>query len=246
MSEQNAPPMLKCMVIDDEPLAIQLLANHISRIPFLELANSFNNPMEALISFNAEPVDIIFLDIQMPQLTGIQFMKLLQNRAQVVITSAYEQYAIDGFEHNVTDYLLKPIGFERFYKAVEKAYNLSNPTHKLDTKQDLYPETGGYIFVKVETRMVRVELDDILFIEGLKNYVSICTKGQRIVTLQVMKQLEEILPPNRFMRVHKSFIVALDKISSVERQEIYIGDRIIPIGITYQEHFFKMLDGKKA
>src|SRR4051812_41439216 len=238
--------MLKCMVIEDEPLAIQLLANHISKVSFLELVSTFNNPMEGLMSFNSNPVDLIFLDIQTPQLTGIQFMKLLQNRAQVIVTSAYDQYAIEGFEHNVIDYLLKPISFERFYKGVEKAYNLKNPTHKLDNKQDLYPPTGGYIFVKVETKMVRVELDSILFIEGLKNYVSICTKGQRIVTLQVMKQLEEILPPNRFMRVHKSFIVALDKISSVERQEIYIGDRIIPIGITYQEHFFKMLDGKKA
>jgi DNA-binding LytR/AlgR family response regulator len=172
-------------------------------------------------------------------------MKLLQNRAQVVITSAYEQYAIEGFEHNVTDYLLKPISFERFYKAAEKAYNLKNPTRKIERKQDLYPPTGGYIFVKVETKMVRVELDDILYIEGLKNYVSIYTKAQRIVTLQVMKQLEEILPPNRFVRVHKSYIIALDKINSIERQEIYIGDRIIPIGITYQEHFFKMLESRK-
>jgi DNA-binding LytR/AlgR family response regulator len=237
--------MLKCMVIDDEPLAIQLLANHISKVSFLELVSSFNNPMEGLISFNSNPADLIFLDIQMPQLTGIQFMKLLQNRAQVVITSAYEQYAIEGFEHNVVDYLLKPISFERFYKAAEKAYNLKNPAHKLDHKQDLYPPTGGYIFVKVETKMVRVELNDILFIEGLKNYVSIFTKTQRIVTLQVMKQLEEILPPNRFVRVHKSFIIALDKINSIERQEIYIGDRIIPIGITYQEQFFKMLEAKK-
>jgi len=234
------------MVIDDEPLAIQLLANHISKVPFLELASTFNNPMEGLISFNSNPVDLIFLDIQMPQLTGIQFMKLLQNRAQVIISSAYEQYAIEGFEHNVTDYLLKPISFERFYKAVEKAYNLKNPAHKLESKQDLYPATGGYIFVKVETRMVRVELDDILFIEGLKNYVSIYTKTQRIVTLQVMKQLEEILPTTRFVRVHKSYIIALDKINSIERQEIYIKDRIIPIGITYQEQFFKMLDARKA
>jgi DNA-binding LytR/AlgR family response regulator len=237
--------MLKCMVIDDEPLAIQLLANHISKVSFLELASSFNNPMEALISFNSNPSDLIFLDIQMPQLTGIQFMQLLQNRAQVVVTSAYEQYAIEGFEHNVTDYLLKPISFERFYKAVEKAHNLKNPAHKLEHKQDLYPAVGGYIFVKVETRMVRVELDDILLIEGLKNYVSIYTKTQRIVTLQVMKQLEEILPPNRFVRVHKSYIIALDKINSIERQEISIGDRIIPIGITYQEHFFKMLEIRK-
>jgi DNA-binding LytR/AlgR family response regulator len=246
MSEQTEPLMLKCIVIDDEPLAIQLLANHISKVPFLELTDSFNNPMEALISFNTNPVDLIFLDIQMPQLTGIQFMKLLQNRAQVIITSAYEQYAIEGFEHNVTDYLLKPISLERFYKAVEKAFNIKNPTHKLDNPQDLYPATGGYIFIKVETKMVRVELDDILFIEGLKNYVSIYTKTQRIVTLQVMKQLEEILPPNRFVRVHKSFIVALDKIHSIERQEIFIHDRVIPIGITYQEQFFRLLDKKKA
>ena len=238
--------MLKCMVIDDEPLAIQLLANHISKVSFLELVNTFNNPMEALISFNSNPVDLILLDIQMPQLTGIQFMKLLQNRAQVIITSAYEEYAIEGYEHNVTDYLLKPISFERFYRAVEKAYNINNPTHKINPKQDLYPATGGYIFVKVETKMVRVELDDILFIEGLKNYVSIFTRTQRIVTLQVMKQLEEILPANRFIRVHKSYIVALDKINSIERQEIYINDRIIPIGITYQEQFFKILESRKA
>jgi DNA-binding LytR/AlgR family response regulator len=238
--------MLRCMVIDDEPLAIQLLANHISKVSFLELADSFNNPMEALISFNSNPVDLVFLDIQMPQLTGIQFMKLLQNRAQVIITSAYEEYAIEGYEHNVTDYLLKPISFERFYKSVEKAYNINNPTHKINPKQDLYPATGGYIFVKVETKMVRIELDAILFIEGLKNYVSIFTKTQRIVTLQVMKQLEEILPPTRFIRVHKSYIVALDKINSIERQEISINDRIIPIGITYQEQFFKLLEARKA
>ena len=238
--------MLKCMVIDDEPLAIQLLANHISKVSFLELESNFNNPMEALIHFNSNPVDLIFLDIQMPQLTGIQFMQLLQNRAHVVVTSAYEQYAIQGYEHNVVDYLLKPISFERFYKAVEKAYNLKNPTHKLDRTEDIHPATGGYIFVKVETKMVRVELDDILFIEGLKNYVSIYTKAHRIVTLQVMKQLEEILPPNRFVRVHKSFIVALDKINSIERQEITINDRIIPIGITYQEQFFKLLEKRKA
>jgi len=199
-----------------------------------------------LISFNSNPVDLVFLDIQMPQLTGIQFMKLLQNRAQVIITSAYEEYAIEGYEHNVTDYLLKPISFERFYKSVEKAYNISNPTHKINPKQDLYPATGGYIFVKVETKMVRIELDAILFIEGLKNYVSIFTKTQRIVTLQVMKQLEEILPPTRFIRVHKSYIVALDKINSIERQEISINDRIIPIGITYQEQFFKLLEARKA
>jgi DNA-binding LytR/AlgR family response regulator len=238
--------MLKCTIIDDEPLATALLENYISKVPFLELVKTFNNPMDGLIDFNSNPVDLIFLDIQMPQLTGIQFMKLLQNRAQVIITSAYEEYAIEGFEHNVTDYLLKPISFERFYKGVEKAYNLTNPTQKIDGAPEMHPATGGYIFIKVETKMVRVELDDILFIEGLKNYVSIYTKTQRIITLQVMKQLEKVLPPNRFVRIHKSYIVALDKIVSIERQEISIKDQIIPIGVTYQEHFFKLLESRKA
>ena len=238
--------MLKCMVIDDEPLAIQLLENHISKVPFMELVSTFKNPLEALISINTNAVDLIFLDIQMPQLNGVQFMKLLQNRAQVIITSAYQEYAIEGFEHNVVDYLLKPISFERFFKAVEKAHNLKNPAQKLERTTELHPATGGYIFIKVETKMVRVELDDILFIEGLKNYVSIQTKTKKIITLQVMKQLEEILPSHRFLRVHKSYIIALDKINSVERQEIHIGDRIIPVGITYQESFFRMLEAKKG
>lgn len=246
MSEPTTPPMLKCMVIDDEPLAIQLLQNHINKVPFLELAYTFNNPMEALIHINTNPVDLIFLDIQMPQITGIQFMKLLQNRAMVIVTSAYQEYAIDGFEHNVVDYLLKPISFERFYRAAEKAYNQKYPSADGAKSQKIQPETGGYIFVKVETKMVRVELDDILYIEGLKNYVSIHTRTQRIITLQTMKQLEETLPPNRFARVHKSYIVAIDKINSIERQEIYVHDRVIPIGITYQENFFKLLESKKA
>jgi DNA-binding LytR/AlgR family response regulator len=238
--------MLRCLVIDDEPLAIKLLEDHISSVPFLSLVQSYTNPLEALISIKNNPVDLIFLDIQMPQLNGIQFMELLQNRAMVIITSAYQEYAIEGFEHNVVDYLLKPISFERFYRAVEKAHSLKNPNSAVAKPDELHPATGGYIFVKVETKMMRVELDDIYYIEGLKNYVSIYTKTQRIVTLQVMKQLEEVLPPNRFVRVHKSFIVALDKINVIERQELHIKDQIIPIGNTYLEHFNKLLEKRKA
>lgn len=238
--------MLKCIVIDDEPLAIQLLQDHISRVPFLELSATFINPLEALISLNRQPADLVFLDIQMPQLNGVQFMELLGNRAMVVITSAYQEYAIEGFEHNVTDYLLKPISFERFYRAVEKAYNSKHPSATIHAHQEMFPSKTGYIFVKVENKMVRVELDDILYIEGLKNYVAISTKTQRIVTLQVMKQLEEILPPGRFVRVHKSFIVALDKIHSIERQEIFLKDKIIPIGNTYAENFYNVLSRLKA
>lgn len=245
MSIPNELAMLKCLVIDDEPLAIQLLEDHINRVSFLQLSATFINPLEALISLNKNPVDLIFLDIQMPQLNGVQFMELLHNRAMVVITSAYQEYAIEGFEHNVIDYLLKPISFERFYRAVEKAYNTKHPNATINTHKELFPTKAGYIFIKVENKMVRVELDDIIYIEGLKNYVSIFTKTQRIITLQVMRQLEEILPPGRFVRVHKSFIIALDKINSIERQEIYLKDKIIPIGNTYAENFYKVLEGLK-
>lgn len=246
MSVSNEPNMLSCLVIDDEPLAIKLIEDHISKVDFLKLVGVNTNPLEALIQFNQQPADLIFLDIQMPQLNGVQFMQLLQNRAQVIITSAYQEYAFDGFEHNVVDYLLKPISFERFYRAVEKAMKTANPAARLPAAPDLYPATGGYIFVKVETRMVRVELDDILYVEGLKNYLSIHTRTQRIITLQSMKQMEEALPPNRFIRVHKSYLVALDKINAVERQEIHIGNTIIPVGSTYSENFFKMLNRLKA
>ena len=233
--------MLKCLVIDDEPLAVRLLEEYILKVPFLELAASSFNPVEALALLNNTPVDLILLDIQMPQLTGIQFMQVLQNRAQVIVTSAYQEYAIDGFEHNVVDYLLKPISFERFYRGVEKAYRLKFPSEPPKSAPVWQPKTGGYIFVKVETRMVRVELDDIYYIAGLKNYVSIFTKTQRIITLQTMKQLEDTLPSNRFVRVHKSYIVALDKIISVEKQEIHVKDLVIPIGNIYADHFFKLL-----
>src|SRR5215471_17072916 len=138
--------MLRCLAIDDEPLAIALLEKFIRRVPFLELVNTSTNPMEALVGLNTNPVDLIFLDIQMPQLNGVQFMQLLQNRAMVIITSAYQEYAIEGFEHNVVDYLLKPISFERFYKAVEKAHNLKFPAVQLAKSPELmYPTTGGYI-----------------------------------------------------------------------------------------------------
>ena len=246
MMPQTNQPMLKCMVIDDEPLAISLLKDHISKVSFLELTSVFSNPVEALLEFNKNPVDLIFLDIQMPQLNGVQFMQLVQNRAQVIVASAYQEYAIEGFENNVVDYLLKPISFERFYRAVEKAYNQKNPSVKIAKTQENLPATGGYIFVKVENKMVRVELDDILYVEGLKNYVSIYTKTQRIISLQVMKQLEEILPSHRFIRVHKSYIVALDKITAIEKQEIYIKDQIIPVGNTYAEHFYSLVESKKA
>jgi DNA-binding LytR/AlgR family response regulator len=234
------------MIIDDEPLAIRLLEDHIGKIAFLQLTGSSTNPLNVMTSLNKADVDLVFLDIQMPQLSGVQIMEILRNRVMVIITSAYQEYAIDAFEHNVVDYLLKPVSLERFYRAAEKAYRQKFPTAITRSAAEFQPSTGGYIFVKVETKMVRVELDDICYIMGLKNYVSIFTRTQRIITLQTMKQLEEVLPANRFVRTHKSYFVALDKIISVEKQQIFIKDKIIPIGNTHLDNFLKVLDGLKA
>lgn len=241
---------MTCIVVDDEPLALRLMEDHISKLPHLKLLGSFSNPLQALVAVGKLSPDIIFLDIQMPEITGIHFMEIVQhNHSKVIITSAYPEYAIEGYEHNVADYLLKPISFQRFLKAVEKVRKLVQPVNALMPVTENVaplPTSGGYIFVKVENKLVRVELDNILYIEGLKNYVLIHTIQERIMSLQVMKQLEETLPPNRFVRIHKSYIVAINKINSVEKQQLVIGDKIIPIGATYAEKFFQALEGLKS
>ena len=233
------------MIIEKRGSAASL-ESYIRRIPFLKLVATFADPMDALLNFNSTTADLIVLDIPECGLAATRFLTLLQNRAQVIITSANKDNAVVGFEHNVTDCLLYPLSFERFFKAAEKALSQKRLLEKVESVQDSQPATGGYIFVKFETRIVRVELDDILFIEGLKNYVSIYTRTQRIVTLQVMKKLEKVLPSNRFVRIHKSYIVALDKIESIERNEIFIQDQILPIGVTYQNSFFRLLESRWA
>jgi DNA-binding LytR/AlgR family response regulator len=234
--------MLKCLVIDDEPLAIDVITEYIPKIPFLQLAGTYTNPVEALMHLQKERIDIIFLDIQMPQLSGLQFMGLLQSRSQVIIVSAYNEFAIHGYEHDVTDYLLKPVSFERFYKAVEKALRFN----ELAAKEASPPSPSSeFIFVRADSRMIKVNFSDILYIEGLKNYISIYTvSNKRIITLQNMKTLEELLPVNRFIRVQKSYIVHLEKIDAVERQRIFIGENSIPIGEAYAAHFFSIIGSK--
>ena len=227
--------MLRCLVVDDEPLAIDVIAEYIPKVPFLQLAGTFTSPVEALMQLQKEKIDLIFLDIQMPQLTGLQFMNLLQSRAQVIIISAYNEYAIHGYEHDITDYLLKPVSFERFYKAVEKAARLAD----IPVRESPLPAAIDFIFVKTDNRMVKVNLSDILYIEGLKNYISIVLADRRrIITLQNMKTFEDLLPAQRFFRVQKSYIVNLEKIDAIERQRIFIGDQVIPIGEAYGPQFF--------
>lgn len=243
---------LKCIAVDDEPLALDILEDYISKVPFLELVKRTENAIEALQLVQAGGIDLVFLDIQMPDLTGIQFLKIATGKSNYILTTAYSQYALESYDLNVSDYLLKPIAFDRFYKAVEKVYNQVQKAPVLaapvPVAAPVVPATlspvQDFIFVKTEHKIQKIQLDDILYIEGLKDYISIFTKNERVITLQNMKKMEETLPNTQFIRVHKSYIISLDKIESIERSRITICSKIIPIGDTYREEFFKRIDNK--
>jgi two-component system LytT family response regulator len=246
---------LKCIAVDDEPLALDIIEDYISKVPFLELVKRTENAIEALQLVQAGGIDLVFLDIQMPDLTGIQFLKIANNKASYILTTAYSQYALESYDLNVSDYLLKPIAFDRFYKAVEKVHNQHKtavepapvvpvPAVAPVPSPAAVQPVQDFIFVKTEHKIQKIELDDILYIEGLKDYISIYTKTERIITLQNMKKMEETLPSHEFIRVHKSYIIALDKIESIERSRITICGKIIPIGDTYRDEFFKHIENK--
>ncbi|ATP58560.1 DNA-binding response regulator [Pedobacter ginsengisoli] len=243
---------LKCIAVDDEPLALDIIEDYVSKVPFLELVQRTENAIEALQLVQAGGIDLVFLDIQMPELTGIQFLKIANGKADYILTTAYSQYALESYDLNVSDYLLKPIAFDRFYKAVEKVHNRVKMTEPVPAPQPLVAPVPSsvavpiqdFIFVKTEHKIQKIELDDILYIEGLKDYISIYTKAERIITLQNMKKMEETLPKGQFIRVHKSYIISLDKIESIERSRISICGKIIPIGDTYRDEFFKHIDNK--
>ncbi|MBS1525061.1 MAG: response regulator transcription factor [Bacteroidetes bacterium] len=240
--------MIRCLVVDDEPLALHILEDYISKMPFLQLVKVTTNPIEALQLVQEGGIDLVFLDVQMPELTGIQFLRIANGKTKVILTTAYSQYALEGYELDVIDYLLKPIAFDRFFKAVQKAQAIIQPAAKTEAKQEQSsPQTdflSDFIFVKTEHKIQKVYLNDILFIEGLKDYISIFTPAERIITLQNMKKMEDALPEKHFIRVHKSYIVSINKIDSIERSRIFIGDKIIPVGDTYRDDFFKVVDGK--
>jgi DNA-binding LytR/AlgR family response regulator len=240
--------MIRCLVVDDEPLALHILEDYISKMPFLTLIKATTNPIEALQLVQEGGIDLVFLDVQMPELTGIQFLRIANGKAKVILTTAYSQYALEGYELDVIDYLLKPIAFDRFFKSVQKAQAIIQPSAKTEIKAEpavIQSEfLSDFIFVKTEHKIQKVYLNDILFIEGLKDYISIFTPAERIITLQNMKKMEDALPERHFIRVHKSYIVSINKIDSIERSRIFIGDKIIPVGDTYRDEFFKIVDGK--
>ena len=225
---------IKCIIVEDEPLAIQRLEDYVSKVPFLKLISSFDNAMEAIDFLKRQEVDLLFLDIQMDGLTGIQLLEAIANHPQVIITTAFDTYAIKGFELNVSDYLLKPYSFERFVNAVSKVYDKINLSDKRDH--------NSFVFIKTENRYEKLRYEDILFIEGVRDYRKIHTLQRKIMTLQTFSELEEQLPRERFCRVHKSYLIALDKIESIERERIKIQEGYIPVSKTYKEEFLRRVN----
>lgn len=229
---------INCIAIDDEPLALSKLEGFILKVPDLKLIRTFDNAIEAIGWLRENSTDLIFLDIQMEQLTGIQFLEATGSTSRIIITTAYDQYAIKGFDLNVTDYLLKPFSFQRFIQAVNKVMEFFFQKHNsLQSTQ----KADNYIFIKTEYRLERVDIDNIIYIEGMKDYLRLVCTDKKIMTLQSFAKIEESLPENKFCRVHKSFIVAIDKIKSIERGVILIADQRIPISNTYKDLFFSKI-----
>jgi DNA-binding LytR/AlgR family response regulator len=228
---------INCIAIEDEPLALKKIKEFIEQIDYLNLLEAFNNAVDAIGFLKKNPVDLIFLDIRMKKLSGIQFLESLQIKPKVIITSAYDEYALKGYELDVADYLLKPFTLERFLKSVDKVYNqLSVLTG--DNSND-------YIFVKTEYRIEKIEIKDILYIQGMKDYLQIHTTDRKIMTLQTFKNLLEILPQTDFQRVHNSYIVSISMIKNIVRNRIRIGKDLIPISDSYKDKFYGILKERK-
>jgi len=227
---------VRCVVVDDEPLAVKLIADYVQRTPGLELVLQTTKVLLALQQVQVEKADLVFLDIQMPELTGIQFMKIIRNSCLIIPTTAYPGYALEGYEYDVVDYLLKPVTFDRFLVAVNKAkiklglQQLNNTSQKAD-----------HIFVKSEYRIIKINLADILFIEGLRDYIAFHTIGSKILSLESLKNIETALPSYEFIRIHKSYIINRAKIDFLERGKVIIGKNYLPVGESYRENFLAQI-----
>jgi len=232
---------IRCAILDDEPMAVALLSKYVEKISSFELVKATTNPFEILELIAQTNIDVLFIDIQMPELTGIQMMEMLGNKTKFVITSAYSEYALKGYEHNVVDYLLKPISFDRFYKCIQKIESLSQekpapaPAAEVVTKTEEKPEE--FLFIKTDGKLVKINLNDLLLVEGLKDYLYLHLKNEKLIVLDTLKEFEAKLPVSDFMRVHKSYIIRLDQIETIERNRVFIQKNIVPIGETYKIKF---------
>jgi two-component system LytT family response regulator len=242
---------INCIAIDDEPLALDIIKAYCAKVPFLNLLNTFSNAIDTLEYLRNNTIDLMFLDIQMEELTGIQLLNSMHQKPYVILTTAYDNFALQGFDLDVVDYMLKPISFERFIKGVNKVSERMQKeasdtvSEKSDTLSVPENKENLYFFVKTETRIEKVETSDVLYVEGMGDYWRIVTKNRRIMTLMNAKRIEDILHEPQFCRVHKSYFVAIDKIEFVERKHIKIGNEHIPISDTYQKQFFDLIEKRK-
>ena len=233
---------IKCLIIDDEPLAQRILERYTQDVSSLEVVQKCNNALDAIEIMKEQKIDLIFLDINMPKLTGLEFLRSLQHPPLVIITTAYAEYAIQGYELDVVDYLMKPFGMERFLKAIQKVHDILKPR-----KYSLLEKTSGnsqedqYIFVKSSKKTYRLNLNDILYVEALGDYVKIHTTNRMIVSYHSMKNMENLLSPKQFPRIHKSFIVSLSKIDLIEGNQVKLRERYIPIGTNFKAEFEKLI-----
>ena len=236
--------ILKCCIIDDEPLAIELLESYVKRTPFLQLEASFNSAVQAVERVSRGDIDLVFLDIQMPELDGMAFSRVIEGRSRIVFTTAFGQYAVDSYKVNAIDYLLKPIAYADFLKAAQKALQWFELSESSATGTPAeHPTASPYIFVKSDYKLKQIPLDKILYIEGLKDYVKIYLEGEPhpILSLLSLKSLEEMLPEEQFIRVHRSFIVQGCKIKMIDRNRIVFGKEYIPISDTYKDSFAEFI-----
>jgi two-component system, LytTR family, response regulator len=241
--------MINCLIVDDEQHAIDILTHYVKQTPFLHLVNATTNPLEAMEWSNTQKIDIIFLDIQMPEISGLDFIRTMQDRAKIILTTAYSEFASEGFDFDVVDYLLKPISMPRFLRGVQRAVNILTRDNKSElsekTEEDI---ADDYIFVKTESkgRMLKINLDEIDYIEGMKNYIAIYHNGQKTMALLNMKDLNDRLPKKKFTRVHKSYIVSLKKVTTVEGNRIILKNikADIIMGDTFKVDFFELMKNK--
>ncbi len=236
---------LICVAVDDEQLALDKIVYFIQKIPNLELKGTFTNSLEALDFLKKNRVDVLFLDIQMDDINGLQLIELLKDKPNIILTTAYSEYAIKSYELEVSDYLLKPISFERFLQSVsrvsDRIYNNEGANSTSEMQKKEIPNRSDFILVKTDYQMQKVAFDDILFVEGMKDYLRIVMPNKRIMTLQTFKNMIYVLPKNQFARIHKSFIISIDKIKAIERNHVIINNERIPIGESYKTEFFDKL-----
>jgi len=233
---------MRCIAVDDEPLALRIIEDFVRKVPDLELVATLPSAIEAAAFIQREAVDLIFLDINMPHLTGIDLIRMSDRLPPVILTTAYADYALTGYELDVVDYLLKPFSFDRFFKAVTKARDIRQLRQGAEAPAAATPAPADYVMIRVDYATVRIDFSDILFVEGLKDYVKIATEQKNHVTKSSMKNVEDRLPADRFKRVHKSFIVNLDKVQAFENNHLVIGEHRIPLGSNNREEFLEFLE----